>query len=114
MTKRQAACPAVWAGGTGGVFGLALAEELGVSLPHVLGCGLLCALMGLALWALARRSGWRGTALSRWEWMLLSLPALGLGAAAQFIPLTGLLVGLFFAAAALLWVLLLWRHKRQL
>lgn len=112
MTKRQAACPVVWAGGTGGVFGLALAEELGESLPHVLGCGLLCALMGLALWALARRSGWRGTALSRWEWMLLSLPALGLGAAAQFIPLTGLLVGLFFAAAALLWVLLLWRHKR--
>lgn len=112
MPRRQKLCPAVWAAGTGGVFGSALAGELGSPLLSVLGCGLLCALAGLALWAAARFAGGWSIALSRWEWLLLALPAVGFGAAVLVTPLTGLLASLFLLVDAFLGLLLLRRHGR--
>lgn len=101
----------IWAGGTAGVFGLALAGELDGTLLHTLGCGLLCALMGLALRLTAGRGGWEA-ALSRWEWLVLCLPALGLGAAVLVMPLTGLAVSLFLLSNLLLGLFLHWQHRR--
>lgn len=105
MGKKQQLSWGIWFCGMAGIFGAALASCLDGTLLSGLGCGLLAALAGAAVWRLVLVNGAALPQLSRGEWLLLSLPGVALGWSVAAVPLTGVLPGLFFLlilAAALL------------
>ncbi len=105
MGKKQQLSWGIWFCGMAGIFGAALASCLDGTLLSGLGCGLLAALAGAAVWRLVLVNGAALPQLSRGEWLLLSLPGVALGCAVAAVPLTGVLASLFFLlilAAALL------------
>ena len=109
---RAQRCGVIWAAGTGGVLGLAMGQCLTLSLPHVLGCGVLLALAGAAVWLLWCRSLGGPPELGRGEWLALCLPAVGLAVWTCFAVLTPLAAALFFGAAGAVWLLLSLRRGR--
>lgn len=101
-------CSLIWAAGSGAVFGAVLsAARSASSFQFDLGCAVLCAVLGLFLHA-ASHTPLNGT---RREWLLLSLPALGLSVCQLFRPLTGLSASLFFIVLTLLILFVHLRHR---
>lgn len=104
-------CHLIWTTGTAGVLAAALAELLSSSLFHSLGGALWGVLTGLLVWMTASLSGMSVLRTGRWGWLLLCLPALGLGTLALVHPLTGLDLSVFFVALTGLTLLTLARQQ---
>jgi len=100
-------CSLIWAGGSAAVFGAVLTGTLpNASSVSVLGGAVLFLVAGLLL----RIAASAPLPASRCEWLLLSLPALGLSLYELASPLTGLAASIFFAVLTLFVLVIRSRH----